>query len=90
MAGIDWKRMGAMIGPALQQELGRFPPEAQAALRGTGVYVTRDGSGINVEARSRQGDADAEKMRKLLLDNLVEAIPQVIKMFGCRVFIKND
>lgn len=85
---INWQQLSVMVGPALQQQLRQLPPEAQRAIRETGVYVTQDGNFIDVDARFKEGDSDAEKARDILLKALMDAIPQVIKMFGCRVFTR--
>ena len=93
ISGIDWKQLSTMIGPALQQELNKLPPEAGQALRETETYVTLRGNRIDVDVRFREEDEGAERIKGLLLNSLIEAIPYVIKMFGCRAFarkIKED
>ena len=88
LMGIDWKQLGAMLGPALQQELSKLPAEAQRALRETGTYVTLQANHIDIDIRFTEGDEGAEKIKGLLLNSLIDAIPQVIKMFGCRTFAR--
>jgi len=88
LMGIDWKQLGAILGPALQQELSKLPAEAQRALRETGAYVTLKGNHIDIDIRFTEGDEGAEKTKGLLLNSLIDAIPHVIKMFGCRAFAR--
>lgn len=86
--GMDWKQLMAMAGPMIQQQINQFPPETRTALRETAVYITRDGDMINLDVRFKEGDKSAEQMRGLLLNTLMDAIPQVVKIFGCRVLVK--
>lgn len=88
LMGIDWKQLSTMVGPALQQELNKLPPEAQQALHETEAYVTLRGNRIDVDVRFREEDPHAEKIKGLLLNSLIDAIPYVIKMFGCRAFAR--
>lgn len=88
LSGIDWKQLSAMVGPALQQKIGELPPAAQRSLHETGAYVTLQGDSIHVDIRFTEEDGDAETTKAILLSSLIDAIPHVIKIFGCRVFVR--
>ena len=88
LMGLDWKQLSAMLGPALQQELSKLPQPLQQALRETESYVTLKGNHIEVDVRFREDDPQAEKIKGLLLNSLMDAIPNVVKMFGCRAFAR--
>ncbi|MFC1910286.1 hypothetical protein ACFLXC_03200 [Chloroflexota bacterium] len=88
MIGMDWKQLGAMLGPAVQQQLSQLTPQARQALRETEAYITHRGSFIGIDLRFREENPEAEKARDTLTVSLLDAIPQVVKMLGCRAFIK--
>ena len=85
---MDWKQLFGMMGPALQQQLSQLPPGAQQALRETAAYVIQDGNFITLDIRFNEENPQAEKARDILLKSLMDAIPQVVKMFGCRALVK--
>lgn len=86
--GLDWKQMGVMLRPAVQQEMAKLPPEVQAAFRATGVYVTQDGNRIDLEVRFSEGDVAADKVKDFVLNSLMNALPEVVKMLGARAFVR--
>ena len=85
---MDWKQLFDMVGPALQQQLNQLPPGAQQALRETAAYVIQDGNFITLDIRFNEENPQAEKARDILLKSLMDTIPQVVKMFGCRALVK--
>ena len=88
MLGMDWKELDKMLGPAVQQQLNQLPPEARQALRETEAYITQDGNFISLDLRFNEENPEAEKARDLLIKSLMEATPQVVKMLGCRAFVR--
>jgi len=88
MLGMDWKQLFEMMGPAVQQQLNQLPPEARQALRDSEAYITQDGNSIHIDLRFNEENPQAEKARDTLTQGLMNATPQVVKMLGCRAFIK--
>jgi len=88
MLGMDWKQLFEMMGPAVQQQLNQLAPEARQALRDSEAYITQDGSSIHIDLRFNEENPQAEKARDTLTQGLMNATPQVVKMLGCRAFIK--
>jgi hypothetical protein len=88
MLGVDWKQLFEMMGPALQQQLGQLPPEARQALRDSVAYITQHGNSIHIDLRFNEENPQAEKARDTLAQGLMSATPQVVKMLGCRAFVK--
>jgi hypothetical protein len=88
LAGIDWKHLGTMLRPAVQAEMAKLPQEVQAAFRATGAYITQNGSRIELEIRFTEGDEVASKVKDFVLNNLMNALPEVVKMVGARAFVK--
>lgn len=85
---MDWKQLFDTVGPMLRQQLSQLPPGAQQALRETAVYITQDGNFITLDIRFNEENPEAEKARDVLLKSLMDAIPQVVKLFGCRSLVK--
>ena len=88
MLGMDWKQLFEMMGPAVQQQLNQLAPEARQALRDSEAYITQDGSSIHIDLRFNEENPQAEKARDILTQGLMNATPQVVKMLGCRAFVK--
>jgi len=88
MLGMDWKQLFEMMGPAVQQQLNQLAPEARQALRDSEAYITQDGSSIHIDLRFNEENPQAEKARDTLTQGLMTATPQVVKMLGCRAFVK--
>jgi hypothetical protein len=88
LMGIDWKHLGAMLRPAVEQEMSKLPPGVQAAFRATGAYITREGSHIDLEIRFTEGDATADKVKDFVLGSLMDALPEVVKILGARAFVR--
>ncbi len=88
MLGMDWKQLFEMMGPAVQQQLNQLAPEARQALRDSEAYITQDGSSIHIDLRFNEENPQAEKARDTLTQGLMNATPQVVKMLGCRAFVK--
>ena len=88
MLGMDWKQLFEMMGPAVQQQLNQLSPEARQALRDSEAYITQDGNSIHIDLRFNEENPQAEKARDTLTQGLMNATPQVVKMFGCRAFVK--
>ncbi len=85
---MDWKQLFEMMGPAVQQQINQLPPEARQALRETAAYITQDGNSIHLDLRFNEENPQAEKARDTLSQGLMNAIPQVVKMFGCRSLVR--
>ena len=88
MLGMNWKELGNMLGPAVQQQLNQLAPEARQALRDSEAYITQDGNSIHIDLRFNEENLQAEEARDTLTQGLMNAIPQVVKMLGCRAFVK--
>ena len=88
MLGMDWKQLFEMMGPAVQQQLNQLAPEARQALRDSEAYITQDGNSIHIDLRFNEENLQAEEARDTLTQGLMNAIPQVVKMLGCRAFVK--
>lgn len=88
MIGMDWKQLFEMMGPAVQQQLNQLPPEARQALRDSEAYITQSGNSIHIDLRFNEKNPQAEKARDTLTQGLMNATPQVVKMLGCRAFVK--
>ena len=88
--GINWSQLSTMVGPALQQELSqKLSPQQLQALYETEAFITQQGSRISVDIKFKETDADTDAVIKsLLIDGLMRAIPQVIKMFRVRAFAR--
>ena len=88
--GINWSQLSTMVGPALQQQLSqKLSPQQLQALYETEAFITQQGSRISVDIKFKETDADTDAVIKsLLLDGLMRAIPQVIKMFRVRTFAR--
>ena len=85
---MDWKQLFEMMGPAVQQWLNQLPPEQRQALRETAAYIVQNGNSIHIDLRFNEENPQAEKARDTLTQGLMNATPQVVKMFGCRAFVK--
>ena len=85
---MDWKQLFEMMGPAVQQQLNQLSPEARQALRETAAYITQDGNSIHLDLRFNEENPQAEKARDTLAQGLMNATPQVVKMFGCRSLVR--
>jgi len=85
---MDWKQLGMMLRPAVQQEMAKLPMEVQEAFRATGAYITQNGNRIDLEVRFSEGDATADKVKGFVLNSLMDALPEVVKMLGARAFVR--
>ena len=90
MLNMDWKQLFAMVGPAVNQELNKLPPEARQSLRETEVYITQDSDSIHLDLRFNEKNPKSKESRDTLSKSLMSAIPEVVKVFGCRAFVKID
>ncbi len=88
MLGMDWKQIFALMEPAVQRELNKLPPDARQALRETEVYITQGRNTIHLDLRFNEENPKAKESRDTLSKSLMGAIPEVVKVFGCRAFAK--
>jgi hypothetical protein len=65
-------------------KMGDLPPEARLALEKTQVTITRRTDRIEIIIDG-EGDADAEKVKDLLLDGMLGPLSQMVGFFGCQV-----
>jgi hypothetical protein len=88
LGGIDWKMIGGMLRPAMQQEIAKLPAEVQASFRETAAYITQKGNRIDLEIRFAEGSVTADRVKDFVLNNLMNALPEVIKMLGGRALVR--
>jgi hypothetical protein len=60
----------------------------QTAFRTTEAYITQKGNRIELEIRFQEGDAVAGQVKDFVLNNLMGAMPQVVKMLSARAFVR--
>ncbi len=84
---MDWKQLVEMMWPVVQQQLNQLTPEARQALHDSEAYITQEGNFIYIDIRFNEENPQAEKARDTLTQGLMNAIPQVVKLLGCRAFV---
>ena len=81
--------MQQQVNKMLVRELGKLPPEAKAALEKTQVDVVRRTDSIEIVIDPR-GEPDVEKVKDIMLDNLLAPISQIITLFGCQANVEQS
>jgi len=81
--------MQQQINKMLVQELDKLPPEAKAALEKTRVDVVRRTDSIEIVI-DPMGEPDVEKVKDIMLDNLLAPISRIVTLFGCQVNVEQS
>jgi hypothetical protein len=67
------------------QEFAKLSPEGKEALKRTVVEIVRNPDRIQVVASNPTGDPEVEKVKDILLDNLINPLSQIVAAFQCQV-----
>jgi len=85
---FNWSQMQNMVWSMFAKQAESWPPELKQALANIEVDVVRQPGQILIVAKNNpgvEGDANIEKAKGLILDALMNPLPQVVGAFQCKV-----
>jgi len=83
-------QMQQMVWSMFAKETEKWPPELKAALSNIEVDIVRQPGQILIVAKNNpgvEGNPNIEKAKELVLDALLNPLPQVVSAFQCKVKI---
>ncbi len=87
---FDIGQMQSLMWQMFAQQAEKWPPELREALAKIEIDIVRQPGQILIVAKNNPGVEDApniEKAKQLVLDALMNPLPQVIGAFQCKVKI---